>query len=234
MTDNIGFREAREMWLPTLSDILNKRTSDDEAERTYYTQFGLDKCEFPADCPRLSATIPRIVELFNERYYTRMINRETLEIWQMNLQHVVDRIAYRYERALTLYATHQTELANVLERETTTRHATSANSGTDTTTYGRMDTFEGKTKNIDTPDSAVNASDNYADSLTKSDNKNTASGSDQLTHGLTNTINDEVIKTREPEGGFVPALNDSIDAYRDIAVDFVREFENNFMNVFWY
>ena len=201
---------------------------------TYYNLFGLDRVEIPADCPRLTAVMPRVIQLFNERYAYRMLNSETLEQWQMRLQHTADLNAYRYERALTLYATNAEEMSNVLEKKTTERDATSENSGSDSTTYGRKDTFAGSVKNIDTPDSAINASDDYADSLTKSDNSNTASGTDTLTHGLKNTVKDKVVETREPEGGFVPALNDSIDAYRDIAVDFVREFENNFLNVFWY
>lgn len=200
----------------------------------YYDRFGLDRVEIPADCPRLTAVMPRAVTMFNERYAYRMLNSETLEQWQTRLQHVADLNVYRYERALTLYATNAEELANVLEKKVTVRDYESRNSGSDSTTYGRKDTFAGSVKNIDTPDSAINASDDYADSLTKSDNSNTASGTDTLTHGLKNEIDDTVTETREPEGGFVPALNDSIDAYRDITADFVREFENNFLNVFWY
>ena len=213
-------------------------TTDDlgptEKGYLYYDRFGLDRVEIPADCPRLTAVMPRVIQLFNERYAYRMLNSETLEQWQMRLQHTADLNVYRYERALTLYATNAEEISNVLEKKTTERDATSENSGSDSTTYGRKDTFAGSVKNIDTPDSAINASDDYADSLTKSDNSNTASGTDTLTHGLKNTIKDKVVETREPEGGFIPALNENIDAYRDIAVDFVSEFENNFMNVFWY
>ena len=217
-----------------VSVYLTQNTYGPNATSAYYDRFGLDRVEIPADCPRLTAVMPRAVQMFNERYAYRMLNSETLEQWQMRLQHVADLNVYRYERALTLYATNAEEISNVLEKKTTERDATSENSGSDSTTYGRKDTFAGSVKNIDTPDSAINASDGYADSLTKSDNSNTASGTDTLTHGLKNTIKDKVVETREPEGGFIPALNDNIDAYRDIAVDFVREFENNFMNVFWY
>ena len=217
-----------------VSVYLTQNTYGPDATSAYYDRFGLDRVEIPADCPRLTAVMPRAVQMFNERYAYRMLNSETLEQWQMRLQHVADLNVYRYERALTLYATNAEEISNVLEKKTTERDATSENSGSDSTTYGRKDTFAGSVKNIDTPDSAINASDDYADSLTKSDNSNTASGTDTLTHGLKNTIKDKVVETREPEGGFIPALNDNIDAYRDIAVDFVREFENNFMNVFWY
>ena len=209
-------------------------TGPTEKGFVYYDRFGLDRVEIPADCPRLSAVMTRAVQMFNERYAYRMLNSETLEQWQMRLQHVADLNVYRYERALTLYATNAEELANVLEKKVTVRDYESRNSGSDSTTYGRKDTFAGSVKNIDTPDSVINASDDYADSLTKSNNSNTASGTDTLTHGLKNEIDDTVTETREPEGGFVPALNDSIDAYRDITADFVREFENNFMNVFWY
>ena len=200
----------------------------------YYDKFGFDRVEIPVDCTRLNAIMSRAVQIFNERYAYRMLNSETLEQWQMRLQHTADLNVYRYERALELYAANAEEMSNVLEKKVTERDATSQNSGSDSTTYGRKDTFEGSVRNIDTPDTAINASDDYADALTKSDNSNTASGTDTLTHGLKNTIKDKVTETKEPVGGIVRATNDSIDAYRDIVADFVREFENNFMNVFWY
>ena len=209
-------------------------TGPSEKGYLYYDRFGLDRVDIPADCTRLSAVMSRAVTMFNERYAYRMLNSETLEQWQMRLQHTADLNAYRYERALELYATNSEEMSNVLEKKVTVRDMTSQNSGSDSTTYGRKDTFAGTVKNVDTPDSAVNDSDDYADALTKSNNSNTASGTDTLTHGLKNEIDDTVTETKEPEGGIVRATNDSIDAYRDIVADFVREFENNFLNVFWY
>ena len=200
----------------------------------YYINFGLDRVEIPADCTRLTAIMPRAIELFNERYAYRMLNSETLEQWQMRLQHTADLNVYRYERALELYATNAEEMLNVLEKTVTVRDATTANSGTDSTTYGRTDTYAGTVKNVDTPDSAVNDSDDYADSVTRNNNSNTASGTDRLTHGLRTDIDDTVTETKEPVGGIVRATNDSIDAYRDLVADFVKEFENNFLNVFWY
>lgn len=200
----------------------------------YYDKFGFDRVEIPADCPRLTAVMPRALELFNERYAFRMLNSETLEQWQMRLQHTADLNVYRYERALELYATNAEEMLNVLEKTVTVRDATTANSGTDSTTYGRKDTYAGTVRNVDTPDSAVNDSDDYADSLVRNNNSNTASGTDSLVHGLRTDIDDTVTETKEPEGGIIRATNDSIDAYRDLVADFVREFENNFLNVFWY
>lgn len=200
----------------------------------YYDKFGFDRVEIPASCTRLTAIMPRAIELFNERYAYRMLNSETLEQWQIRLQHVADLNVYRYERALELYETNADEMLNVLEKTVTVREATTANSGTDSTTYGRTDTYAGTVKNVDTPDSAVNDSDDYADSLVRNNNSNTASGTDRLTHGLTTDIDDTVTETKEPEGGIIRATNDSIDAYRDLVADFVKEFENNFLNVFWY
>lgn len=230
----IGFREAREMWTPTLHDILYKAQFGTADERTYYSKFGLGQVVIPEDCEYLGEAMIRAVVMFNERYALRMINRETLETWQMGLQSKFDTIAYRYERAFALYAENAEEMENVLEKKVTTRSATSTNSGSDTTTYGRKDTFAGTVKNIDTPDTAINANPGYADSLTKNDNSNQASGTDTLTHGLVNTISDTVTETKEPEGGIVEATNRSMDAWRDLTAEFVREFENNFLNVFWY
>ena len=230
----IGFHEAREMWTPTLHDILYKAQFGTADERTYYSKFGLGQVVIPEDCEYLGEAMTRAVVMFNERYALRMINRETLETWQMGLQSKFDTIAYRYERAFALYAENAEEMENVLEKKVTTRSATSTNSGSDTTTYGRKDTFAGTVKNIDTPDTAINANANYADSLTKNDNSNQASGTDTLTHGLVNTISDTVPETKEPKGGIVEATNRSMDAWRDLTAEFVKEFENNFLNVFWY
>jgi len=214
--------------------VVNTVNGPTRAGFEYYTRFGFDKVEIPASCTRLTAVMPRAIQLFNERYAYRMLNSETLEQWQMRLQHVADLNVYRYERALELYETNADEMLNVLEKTVTVRDATTANSGTDSTTYGRTDTYAGTVKNVDTPDSAVNATDDYADSLVRNNNSNTASGTDRLTHGLTTDIDDTVTETKEPEGGIVRATNDSIDAYRDLVANFVKEFENNFLNVFWY
>lgn len=230
----IGFHEAREMWTPTLYDILYKAQYGTADEREYYSQFGLGNVEVPQDATRVSAIMSRAVQMFNERFALRMINRETLETWQLGIQAKFDTIVYRYERALELYDANSEEMLNVLEKTVTVRDATTANSGTDSTTYGRKDTYAGTVRNVDTPDSAVNDSDDYADSLVKNNNSNTASGTDSLVHGLKTDIDDTVTETREPEGGIIRATNDSIDAYRDLVADFVREFENNFLNVFWY
>lgn len=218
----------------TLIALTYDDTGPTEKGARYYDKFGLDRVEIPADCPRLTAVMPRAIELFNERYAYRMFNSETLEQWQTRLQHTADLNAYRYERALELYDTNSEEMSNVLEKTVTVRDASTANSGTDSTTYGRIDTYAGTVKNVDTPDSAVNDTDDYADSVTRNNNSNTASGTDRLIHGLRTDIDDTVTETKEPEGGIIRATNDSIDAYRDLVADFVREFENNFLNVFWY
>ena len=229
-----GLIDAWTPWLPTLYDILYRGQEGTADERAYYSKFGFGTLEIPADCQRLQAVRDRAETMFNERFGQRMINKETLELWQIGLQSKLDTIAYRYERALALYEANDEEMRNVLEKKVVTREATSENSGTDRTTYGRTDTFAGTVKNIDTPDSAINASDNYADALTKSNNTNTAGGTDAITHGLKNKVDDTVTETKEPEGGIVKATNNSIDAWRDVVADFVREFENNFLNIFWY
>ncbi len=231
---DIGFYEAREMWVPTLNDILFKAENGTADERAYYSQFGLGQVEIPTEATHVSAIMPRAVEMFNERFGQRMINRETLETWQIGIQSTFDTIVFRFDHALAIYAENTEKMNNVLERKKTTRFATSQDSGTDSTTYGRTDTFSGASKSIDTPDSAINATDDYADSVTKNDNTNTASGTDTLTHGLLNTLDDSVTETHEPAGGIVDAINRNIDTFRDITADFVREFENNFLNVFWY
>lgn len=70
-------------------------------------------------------------------------------------------------------------------------------------------------KSIDTPDSIVNSDDNYADSMSK----NTAEGKTQVV--ITGT-------------GLVRAINTTIDEWRELDTEFIREFEDNFLNILWY
>jgi uncharacterized protein YjdB len=226
--------EALEPWLPTLHDILYKGQYGTVDEQAYYSQFGLDQVSIPVDCVRVTRIMPRAVEMFNERFALRMVNKETLETWQIGLQTKVDEIVYKYERALEVYETNASEMNNVLEKKVIQRDSVSEDSGSDSTIYGRTDTFAGTVKTADTPNGTINMSDNYADAVSKNDNSNTASGTDVLQHGLINTYTDTVTETKEPEGGIVQAANRSIDEWRDIVARFVREFENNFLNIFWY
>ena len=188
------FGYADEPWLPTLWDV-EKLKADDNP---YWNQFGWENLVVPEGCPTVASRMDTLKVRFDERYANRRLNRETMEQWQLNLQSRFDEMAPRYERAYMIYANKEQQmLDDVEEGSITTTNATSTG------------------KNIDTPDSIVNAGDDYADALTK----NTAEGTTQVV--ITGT-------------GLVRAINATIDEWRELDTEFIREFEGNFLNILWY
>lgn len=230
------FPEADEAWIPTLGDILNKQ-SDPDAYPTY-SKVGWDALEVPEECAYVNDRMDVLKVRFDERYFNRMLNAETLERWQVRLQNRFDEVVCRYDRAYSLYNRYQEDMdSDVLPGETYERTEEETHSGKDTRTVsvkqGGSDSSEGR--NVDTPDSVVNADDNYADSLSK--NKVTYGRTDDSTdetsygHKVSHTVKD----TRTVTGkDLMLNVNSSIDDWRDIDTEFVREFENNFLNIFWY
>jgi len=190
------FTEANEAWLPTLGDVLNKQ-SDPDAPSIYH-KVGWDALEVPADCPNVSVRMDILKVRFDERYFNRRLNSETLERWQSRLQNKFDEVVYRYDRAYSIYESKNDSMLNDLE------------DGSITTTKA---TATGK--NINTPDSVVNADDNYADSVNKSE----ADGETKVI--VTGT-------------GLIKSINDTIYEWKDLDTEFIKQFENNFLNILWY
>ena len=164
----------------------------------YYSRFGFSQLEVDPNLTYVCEAMPRLTERFNNRYAERMINKETLEQWQLSLQNKMDEIAPRYDRAYAIYA--QKKLAMMEDVE----------NGTHTISSGKS-----KNKSIDTPDATINENSNYADNL----NIGEASSD---------------VKTVMTGDGLVRSINDAIDDWRELDTEFVAEFENNFLNIFWY
>lgn len=216
------YDEFREPWMPTLMELEYLKEHGTQEEQEYYSQFGWDQLVVSAECPAITAKWSNLETRFMERYGARLLNTETLERWQVRLQNKLDEIQFRYERAYRLYTEYAEDMDNdILESEVTQVNATNQASGMDSTTGNSS------TKNIDTPDSAINDDDDYADSLSKSQ----SGGS--TTYGRKDTMGSTT--TREMHGNSViDNIHASIDKYRDIDTEFVKEFENLFLNVFWY
>ena len=204
-------------WLPTLQDI-EARKDHFTDEGRYYEKFGWEQLEVPADCPHVSSRMGDLKVLFDERYAFRMINSETLEQWQIRLQSRFDRYVHIYERAYVLYETYQQDMLDDMkggEARTITRSGSEIGSGSES----------GDVRNINTPDSRVNANDDYADSRSKS------SGSSSSNVTTSESISDVLIKTGE---GIIDNINSGFRKYVDIDQDFIRQFEDSFLNLFWY
>ena len=185
-------------WLPTLQDIEVRKEDDDPTIAAYYQKFGWEQLEVPNECTHVISRMSDLKTLFDERYAFRMINSETLEQWQIRLQSRFDRFVRIYERAYTLYEKYEQDMIDDMKGgEIITRSST------------------GEGSSVNTPDFAVNATDEYADSRSRS------------------KMNEKIETVRTGEG-LVNDINSGFRKFVDIDQDFIRQFEDSFLNLFWY
>ena len=83
-----------------------------------------------------------------------------------------------------------------------------------------------KNKVIDTPDSAINDNSDYADVVYHNDasRRNTGSRNNRTTSN----------SKEEVTGNLIDKVNSTALKWMDIDTMFVKEFENNFLNIFYY
>lgn len=205
-----------EVWLPQLVEIETWKTDSDDPD--YWKQFGWENLEVPDDCPTVAGRMAQLKMRFDERYAYRMLNSETMERWQVRLQNRFDENVRRYERAYTMYSRYETDMMDdVLEGERIVTESSVKQGGSDST--------DTTTRNIDTPDEAVNQDENYASNLSHVNGK--------VTYGRSDTGRTETVRTVTGKS-LVDSVNDSMDRWRDVDTGFVKEFENLFLNIFWY
>lgn len=210
------FGDAELPWLPKLCDVESfKVTSDDPA---YWKRFGWEALEVPGECTFVRERMETLKTRFDERYANRMLNSETMERWQIRLQNRFDEVVQRYNRQYELYVRYDQDMKDdIISGEKTVTESKAQAGGSDTS--------EGTGRNIDTPDELVNSTEGYAGSRSDSKATNTYGRTDTLTSTVTHTMTGK---------GVVDGINDSIMSWKDIDTEFVKEFENNFLNVFWY
>ena len=238
MNDGL-FYDADLPWVPTLVDVEKGKTG---TEAEYWSKFGWENLVVPEDCPITLGRMSILKVRFDERYANRMLNQETMERWQIRLQNRFDEVVHRYERAYRLYTQHSTKIddgvlpGTLRELDGTYENAsnrseTSDNSGSNTSTS------TGRNRTGESPDQKVNQLSNYAtvvaDSSTETTTTNTGGSKGSST---ANTSGNTHTTDRSTVTGAVlmENLNGAIDGYRDIDTEFVKAFENNFMNIFWY
>lgn len=210
------FGDAELPWLPKLCDVENFKVKSDDP--TYWQQFGWEALEVPEDCTFIRERMETLKTRFDQQYFDRKLNSETMEVWQVRLQRRFDEVVHRYNRMYELYARYDQDMKeDIISGDKTVTESTAQAGGSDTS--------EGTGRNIDTPDELVNSTEGYAGS--RSDSKATN------TYGRTDTLNSTVTRTMTGKG-VVDSVNDSVMSWRDIDTDFVNEFQNNFLNVFWY
>lgn len=210
------FGDAELPWIPKLIDVENfKVNSDDTA---YWQGFGWEALEVPLDCTYVTQRMTTLKTRFDERYANRMLNSETMERWQVRLQNRFDEVVRRYDRQYELYQRYDQDMKDdIIAGDKTVTESTSQAGGSDTATGG--------VRNIDTPDEKVNSDTGYAGSRSTSTATNT--------YGRRDTLNSTVTHTTTGKG-VVDGINDSVMSWKDIDTEFVKEFENLFLNVLWY
>lgn len=210
------FGDAELPWLPKLCDVENFKVNSDDP--TYWQRFGWEALEVPEDCAFVRNRMDTLKTRFDQQYFDRKLNSETMEVWQVRLQRRFDEVVRRYDRMYELYQRYDQDMKeDIISGDKTVTESTAQAGGSDTS--------EGTGRNIDTPDEQVNSTEGYAGS--RSDSKATN------TYGRTDTLNSTVTRTMTGKG-VVDSVNDSVMSWRDIDTDFVNEFQNNFLNVFWY
>ena len=210
------FGDAEIPWIPKLIDVENFKVNSDDPD--YWQRFGWEALEVPQDCSYVIQRMTTLKTRFDERYANRMLNSETMERWQVRLQNRFDEVVRRYDRQYELYQRYDQDMKDdIIAGDKTVTESTAQAGGSDTS--------EGSGRNIDTPDENVNDNTGYAGSRTDSKATNT--------YGRTDTLNSVVTRTTTGKG-VVDGINDSIMSWKDIDTEFVKEFENLFLNVFWY
>lgn len=223
-------------YMPKLIDIIGWQNSTDEKTKTYYNKFGFRQLIVPSDCPNLTERFETLCDLAEARYAFREINRETMEQWQIALQYRFDEIAHTFEHSYALQKKWQSTIDESLTKATENIHNelkedSVSTTGSDTRTESRSGTDKRTT--VDTPDSVVNETLQYADSIEKttSSNEGTSSGSSTGTSKGTSsgTAEDILADYRNLQD----EMDKIMDGYRDLDILFVSKFENNFINIFY-
>lgn len=218
-------------WIPTYGDILHFK---DEGNQ-HYVNIGFDSLEIDSDAtPIIASKFETLTMRFNERYYNRMINAETLERFQVRLQNRYDDIAPRFEFAYEMYDMYRDKMiskADISKLIMETFGEDETNNYTQE--LGGSDSVDTNQRDIDTPDSILNANPDYADAL--SEGKNTTTYGRTDSGDSTRNLNHNLERTEEFGGDILAEnIHKAIDAFRNLDTRFVAEFENNFLNIFWY
>ncbi len=228
------FPDPDQPWVPTLLDVETFKANEPDGSPIDWRRFGWSALDVPEDCTHVIARFDILGERFLQRYAKRMLNQETMELWQNRLQNRFDEVVRMYERAYTLYEQNQNAMmSDVLPGSKRTYDAQDTDGGSDSATSKDSTSNKSKSKRSDTPDSTINESDDYAGSL----------GIDESTASRENTSTTNYGRTTKRTGTdtltltgaqIMDSVNTSIDGWRDIDTSFIGAFENNFMNIWWY
>lgn len=205
-----------EPWLPTYEQVVYRYRNPS----TNYPKYGWWGLEIsPEKYPIIWSRRMEINDRFFERYAMRRLNQETILRWQLRLQNRFDEVAPEFERAFMLYEKYREQMdEDVFDGYKMVHDNNQTNSGSD------ININHVNRSDIDTPDKAINHDKNYADRVSDTNTVNT------LEHGL--KTNSKGTTDYQRTGVILQNINASISSYRDIDTEFVKCFENNFLNIF--
>lgn len=227
MTELFGVGDP---WLPTLLDV--ERFKNEDIRPDYWKKFGWDQLVIPDECIIVKKRFSTLGIRFIANYGWRMLAYETMEQWQTKLQERMDAVVLRYERAYETYEGNLDDMRRVTPGEVRKTVGKISADGEDVTTAGGSDGVTSKSKFSDTPDSAINDSDNFAGSITKDESTTTYGSTSTLKHGRVDST-DITTTTIRTGAELMESINTSLDAWRDIDTLLIHEFENCFLNLFW-
>ena len=216
MNENGMYPDADAPWLPTYADLI-VRQGDGQGPVTDYNRYGWNALVVPSDCPYVSNRMKQLNNRFEQRYCDRMIAYETWDLWQIKLQEMFDSVVYVYNRAYKLYEENSDAMDNAVPGRTVVSNDHSMAGGSDSRAL--------KSKESDTPSSAINESDDFAGSIRKDETTDT--------YGRTDTRNSSMTE-KVTGAGITDAVNQTIDDWRDLDTRFINEFQDLFAKVWWY
>lgn len=278
-----------ENWQPKLIDIEYLAHNGTDSEKEYYSQFGIEQIDWK-NYSNIIQNKDEIIELFHGDYDNRMVGLETMELFQHRLQALYNRIAPKYDRAFKMYNDYADRLmedvgdivTRTLNENTTdntgiqgtekvatgttsdygaeSKSSASVNDRNDTNVNGDASAMS---QMVDTPDSAVNASDigiaaGYAGTVQKDSSENhsgtvsvtetgTQSESNDNAHtsvsGTSDTTTTEnrsstgmrgLVERTEHSTDLMEQISDNISGWRNLIAEFVYEFRGLFMGVYWF
>ena len=102
------FGDAELPWLPKLCDVESFKVSSDDT--TYWKRFGWEALEVPGDCLFVMSRMEILKIRFDQQYFDRKLNSETMEVWQVRLQRRFDEVVRRYDRMYELYSRYDQDM----------------------------------------------------------------------------------------------------------------------------
>lgn len=212
------FPEPDQPWVPTLLDVERMKAAEPDDSPVDWRRFGWSALEVPESAGHVVARFDILGTKFLQRYANRMLNQETMEMWQTKLQSRFDEVVDKYERAYALYEMNETGMLN---DSATGRKAivTAVGEGS----MSSSDTDERRYS--DTPDQVINDNDNYAGNITKGKSSRTGTSSNNSSSESEEKLTGDAL---------IRSVNDNINGWMSIDTAFIASFENNFMNIWWY